>query len=113
MILDGVGEASQDAATHRHTGRARDNRLVHFTAVDQTGAVVGVRPGDMVEVTVTKAAPHHLVSDAPVVAVRRTRAGDAWELRNSDPAPAAGVLLGLPSVGVPEPLPAVTGGCSL
>ena len=111
-LLVAEGEGRKDAATHRHTGRARDNRLVHFTAVDEAGAPVDVRPGDMVEVTVTRAAPHHLVSDAPVVSVRRTRAGDAWEARNGDPT-SSGVLLGLPTVGVPEPLPAATGGCSL
>jgi tRNA-2-methylthio-N6-dimethylallyladenosine synthase len=67
----------------------------------------------MVEVEVTYAAPHHLVSDAAVRSVRRTRAGDAWEARNATPAQASGVLLGLPTVGVPEPLPATGGGCSL
>ena len=53
----------------------------------------------MVEVDVTYAAPHHLVADAPVRSVRRTRAGDAWEAR-TEPKP-SGVLLGLPGVGVP------------
>jgi tRNA-2-methylthio-N6-dimethylallyladenosine synthase len=57
----------------------------------------------MVEVVVTYAAPHHLVADGPVVAVRRTRAGDAWERRAAPEA--AGVSLGLPTVGVPAPLP--------
>jgi tRNA-2-methylthio-N6-dimethylallyladenosine synthase len=48
-----------------------------------------------------------------VLDVRRTRAGDAWEKRNAaEAAKPAGVMLGLPKVGVPEPLPAVTGGCS-
>jgi tRNA-2-methylthio-N6-dimethylallyladenosine synthase len=112
-LLVAEGEGRKDAQTHRLTGRARDNRLVHFTAVDGDGRLVDVRPGDMVEVTVTKAAPHHLVSDAPVVSVRRTRAGDAWELRNAGPDQGPGVMLGLPTVGVPEPLPASTGGCAL
>ena len=35
--------------------------------------------------TVTYAAPHHLVADGPTVAVRRTRAGDAWEARQRRP----------------------------
>jgi tRNA-2-methylthio-N6-dimethylallyladenosine synthase len=65
----------------------------------------------MVEVTVTYGAPHHLVADGPVKAVRRTRAGDAWEARTSTPQD-NGVLLGLPTVGVPEPTE-VTGGCAL
>lgn len=111
-LLVSEGEGRKDEQTHRLTGRARDNRLVHFAAVGRDGDVVDVRPGDVVEVVVTKAAPHHLVSDAPVVSVRRTRSGDAWEARNAAPQQAAGVMLGLPTVGVPEPLPA-TEGCSL
>ena len=63
----------------------------------------GIRPGDMVTVEITYAAPHHLVADGPVLAVRRTRAGDAWEARRT--APASEVGLGMPSVGVPAPLP--------
>ena len=39
----------------------------------------------MVTVTVTKAAPHHLVADGPVLRVRRTRSGDAWEARRAEP----------------------------
>ena len=103
-LMVAEGEGRKDEQTHRLTGRARDNRLVHFTAVDAAGAVVDVRPGDVVEVEVTYGAPHHLVSDAPVRSVRRTRAGDAWEARTLAPKP-TGVSLGLPTVGVPAPLP--------
>src|SRR4051794_23096008 len=108
-LLVAEGEGRKDAATHRLSGRARDNRLVHFTAVDRDGGPVDVRPGDLVEVDVTYGAPHHLVADGPVRSVRRTRAGDAWQASNA-PQP-AGVLLGLPTVGVPDPLP-VESGCS-
>jgi len=110
-LLVAEGEGRKDEQTQRLSGRARDNRLVHFTPVDQDGAPLVVRPGDMVEVTVTYGAPHHLVADGPVKAVRRTRAGDAWEARTRTPQD-SGVLLGLPTVGVPEPAPAATGGCS-
>lgn len=103
-LMVAEGEGRKDEQTHRLTGRARDNRLVHFTAVDEVGAVVDARPGDVVEVEVTYGAPHHLVSDAPVRSVRRTRAGDAWEARTRAPKP-TGVSLGLPTVGVPAPLP--------
>jgi tRNA-2-methylthio-N6-dimethylallyladenosine synthase len=107
MVAEGGGR--KDERTHRLSGRARDNRLVHFTPFDAEGAPVDVRPGDMVEVEVTYGAPHHLVSDAAVRAVRRTRSGDAWQARTSAVAPPAatpaGVLLGLPTVGVPAPLP--------
>ena len=108
-LMVAEGEGRKDAATHRLSGRARDNRLVHFTPVLADGSPVDVRPGDMVEVVVSYGAPHHLVADGPVQSVRRTRAGDAWEARTA-PEP-AGVSLGLPTVGVPAPLPAQDG-CS-
>ncbi|MGN6780817.1 MAG: tRNA (N6-isopentenyl adenosine(37)-C2)-methylthiotransferase MiaB [Marmoricola sp.] len=106
-LMVAEGEGRKDAATHRLSGRARDNRLVHFTPVDTAGAPVEVRPGDVVEVAVTYGAPHHLVADGPVASVRRTRAGDAWAARRGAPAGSAGeVTLGMPGVGVPAPLPA-------
>ncbi|HEY0903790.1 MAG TPA: tRNA (N6-isopentenyl adenosine(37)-C2)-methylthiotransferase MiaB [Marmoricola sp.] len=107
-LMVAEGEGRKDAATHRLSGRARDNRLVHFTPVDVSGSPVAVRPGDMAEVVVSRAAPHHLVADGPVVSIRRTRAGDAWERRvaaASTTATPGGVSLGLPTVGVPDPLP--------
>ncbi|EON22241.1 MULTISPECIES: tRNA (N6-isopentenyl adenosine(37)-C2)-methylthiotransferase MiaB [Nocardioides] len=102
-LMVSEGEGRKDAATLRLSGRGPDNRLVHFTPV----GAEGVRPGDMVVVEITKAAPHHLVADGPVLSVRRTPAGDAWERRNTEPAP-AGVGLGMPSIGVPAPLPPAT-----
>ena len=108
-LMVAEGEGRKDEQTHRLSGRARDNRLVHFTPVGHDGRALNVRPGDVVEVEVTYGAPHHLVSDAPVKAVRRTRAGDAWEARTTAPSKNAGVLLGLPTVGVPDPLPAAPG----
>ena len=104
-LMVSEGEGRKDAATHRLSGRAPDNRLVHFTPdFSQVVSAASVRPGDMVTVTVTKAAPHHLVADGPVLSVRRTRSGDAWEARRAEPS-AAGVTLGMPSVGAPAPLP--------
>jgi tRNA-2-methylthio-N6-dimethylallyladenosine synthase len=59
----------------------------------------------MVRVKVTYAAPHHLVADGPMLALRRTRAGDAWEARESaacgtgsTPGTAGTVSLGMPSL---------------
>ncbi len=95
-LMVAEGEGRKDAATHRLSGRGRDNRLVHFAAPE-----AAVRPGDMVTVEVTYAAPHHLVADR-VLAVRPTRSGDAWQARTSAP---AGVGLGMPTLGVPAPLP--------
>jgi len=101
-LLVAEGEGRKDAATHRLSGRGPDNRLVHF--VPPTGAAV--RPGDLVTVEITYAAPHHLVADGPVLDVRRTPSGDAWESRTVSPQPAR-VGLGMPSVGAPAPLPDV------
>jgi tRNA-2-methylthio-N6-dimethylallyladenosine synthase len=109
-LMVAEGEGRKDVQTHRLSGRGPDNRLVHFSPVGHDGRPVDVRPGDMVEVEVTYAAPHHLVADGPVTSVRRTRAGDAWENRTTSKP--TGVPLGLPTVGVPEPLPAESG-CSL
>ncbi len=106
-LLVAEGEGRKDATTHRMTGRARDNRLVHFSPP----AGGGIRPGDVVEVLLTHAAPHHLVSEAAVLSVRRTRSGDAWAARQAPVEPdgaAAPVLLGLPSVG-PQPVVAASG----
>jgi len=95
-LMVAEGEGRKDAATHRLSGRGPDNRLVHF---DPVGAE-HVRPGDMVTVEITRAAPHHLVADGGVLSVRRTRSGDAWEARTSAPsAPVVG--LGMPAVGAP------------
>jgi tRNA-2-methylthio-N6-dimethylallyladenosine synthase len=89
-VLVAEGEGRKDERTHRMSGRAPDNRLVHFTAVPEA------RPGDVVTVDVTYAAPHHLVADGPVRGVRRTPAGDAWERRIA--APPSGVSLGMPGI---------------
>src|SRR5215203_3878689 len=48
-VLVSTGEGKKDAETHRLTGRAEDNRLVHFEA-PADGAVP--RPGDIVSVTI-------------------------------------------------------------
>jgi tRNA-2-methylthio-N6-dimethylallyladenosine synthase len=53
---------------------------VHFTP-DQAMP----RPGDVVTVTVTRGAPHYLLSDAAPLSVRRTPAGDAWEAAATAP----------------------------
>ena len=74
-----ANEGRKDAATLRMSGRSRCNRLVHFTVPQGAAAP---RPGDIVEVTVTEAAPYHLIADPAGVeeyAMRRTRAGDAWD----------------------------------
>jgi tRNA-2-methylthio-N6-dimethylallyladenosine synthase len=102
-VLVAEGEGRKDAATRRLSGRARDNRLVHFIPpADQAPP----RPGDIVTTRVTSAAPHYLRADEPPLTVRRTRAGDAWQARQlaaaTEPPPVptgpAPVLLGMPAV---------------
>ncbi|SFC30825.1 tRNA-2-methylthio-N6-dimethylallyladenosine synthase [Nocardioides terrae] len=100
-VMVAEGEGRRDGATGRLSGRAPDNRLVHFSSV----GVDGVRPGDVVTVAITRGAPHYLEADGAVLSIRRTRSGDAWEARTAAPAAAAGVSLGMPVVGVPAPLP--------
>jgi tRNA-2-methylthio-N6-dimethylallyladenosine synthase len=75
-VLVSSGEGRKDAATARLTGRAPDHRLVHFT-VAANGPTP--RPGDIVTVALTHAAPFHLLADGADGRVRRTHAGDAWE----------------------------------
>src|SRR5690242_15996116 len=77
-VLVATGEGRKDTETQRLSGRARDNRLVHF-AVPQ--GAEKPRPGDLVTVGVTYGAPHHLVADSALeggaYAVRRSAGGDA------------------------------------
>ena len=111
-LLVGEGEGRKDGATHRLSGRAPDNRLVHFQPGPKAGTIP--RPGDVVTVEVSYAAPHHLVADGPVLGLRRTRAGDAWAARQEREAAAGtGVLVGMPGVGPPaaSPAPAPSGAC--
>jgi tRNA-2-methylthio-N6-dimethylallyladenosine synthase len=113
-VLVAHGEGRKDAATARLSGRARDNRLVHF-AVPQ--GVEGPRPGDVVEVSVTHAAPHHLVADSGVqgglFSVRRTAGGDAWEALQVIPGSGRpAVSLGMPSIGARPPAPPAAATCS-
>ncbi|MBN9631177.1 MAG: tRNA (N6-isopentenyl adenosine(37)-C2)-methylthiotransferase MiaB, partial [Actinobacteria bacterium] len=114
-LLVANGEGRKDADTHRLRGRARDSRLVHF---ELPAGSETPRPGDVVTVRVTQAAPHYLIADsadgAPL-AIRRTRAGDAWDRAEAEScavpthggtaASGAGpVSLGLPTLRVREPL---------
>ena len=101
LITEGPGR--KDGATHRLTGRAEDNRLVHLavpshvSGLNFDGSITDprldpdlpadlARPGDVVTVQVTKGSPYHLIADSalaqdPIFSVRRTRSGDAWVKR--------------------------------
>jgi tRNA-2-methylthio-N6-dimethylallyladenosine synthase len=103
-VMFADGEGRKDTATARMSGRARDNRLVHVTVPDDPE--LRPRPGDIAETVVSYAAPHHLTADGGLTSLRRTRGGDAWELRNGAVGPAP-VGLGMPAFGMPDPLPVV------
>ena len=98
-VMFALGEGRKDSATNRMSGRARDNRLVHVATSDDP--TQRPRPGDIAYATITHAAPHHLNSDAPLRALRRTRGGDAWEVAYTDAPAPKGVLLGIPSLRRP------------
>jgi len=116
-VLVADGEGRKDEVTHRMSGRARDNRLVHFTPAGPAGDPGGSstrdssaggsgepsprdssaggsggsrpRPGDMVTTVVTRAAPHYLIADGEPLSIRPTRGGDAWAARRAS-APGGG-----------------------
>ncbi|HXR43220.1 MAG TPA: tRNA (N6-isopentenyl adenosine(37)-C2)-methylthiotransferase MiaB, partial [Pseudolysinimonas sp.] len=75
---EGKRDGERDGRPARMSGRAEDNRLVHFDA--PAGGPIP-RPGDVVSVAVTRATPHFLIAGpiGDTLAVRRTRAGDAWD----------------------------------
>jgi tRNA-2-methylthio-N6-dimethylallyladenosine synthase len=103
-VMFADGEGRKDNATSRMSGRARDNRLVHVTVPEQHSA--RPRPGDIAEVVITYAAPHHLTADAGLDSLRRTPGGDAWQERLEQVgASRRPVSLGLPTVGVPTSRP--------
>ena len=104
-VLVSSGDGKKDAETHRLSGRAEDSRLVHFEVTDGSELP---RPGDVVSVTITHAAPFHLladsVDDTPLV-IRRTRAGDAWDRAEAEscavPAVGGSSAAGRVSLGLP------------
>ncbi|CAB4630019.1 unannotated protein [freshwater metagenome] len=103
-VLVANHEGRKDQQTRRLTGRARDNRLVHFESPEGEPAP---RPGDLVRVMVTDAKPYFLLADNPAAGynIRRTRAGDAWENMEAsscatDLPETRSVNLGLPTLRV-------------
>ncbi len=118
-VLVAEGEGRKDAATRRMSGRARDNRLVHFvpfaTAADGSdpsasdpsapnSSAPAPRPGDVVTTRVTHGAPHHLIADGAPIGVRRTQAGDAWESRRDAAATAPAATAPGPVAAGPAPV---------
>jgi tRNA-2-methylthio-N6-dimethylallyladenosine synthase len=99
-VLVSAAEGRKDEARHRLSGRARDGRLVHFAVAEDSELP---RPGDVVSARVTRAASHFLIADdTDSLAVRRTRAGEAWDRSQAESCgatqPGNAVSLGLPTV---------------
>ena len=95
-VLVANGEGRKDSNTNRMTGRAKDNRLVHFE-VPEGGEVP--RPGDLVTVQVSRAAPYFLIADSlegSKYQVRRTAGGDASDRAVAESCSTGKVNLGIP-----------------
>ena len=91
QVLVTEHEGRRDVARARMSGRTEDFRLAHFSFDTENIA----RPGDVVTVEVTDAAPHFLSGIGGNV--RRTRGGDAHEALTAERA-ATPLLLGMPSI---------------
>jgi len=110
-VLVSASDGKKHAETNRLSGRAEDSRLVHFD-VPQGSELP--RPGDVVTVTISQAAPFHLLADSAdgaALRIRRTRSGDAWDRAEAESCavPSHGtatadtvgkVSLGLPSLRI-------------
>jgi len=84
-------EGRRDAERARMSGRTEDFRLAHFSFDAENIA----RPGDVVTVKISDAAPHFLSGQGGEV--RRTRGGDAHQLRTEERARDP-LLLGMPQL---------------
>lgn len=109
LVAEGAGKKNDKTA--RMSGRARDGRLVHFRPTANPSPGNEIRPGDVITIDVTGAAPHYLIADGEVLTHRRTRAGDAHERGITPKTAPIGVGLGLPSIGAPVVVETAAAGC--
>jgi len=86
-VLISEVEGRRDLAQERITGRSEDFRLVHL---DNS---LSARPGDVVDVMIEQASAHYLIGKP--ITLRKTRGGDAHEMRSSRPQNEP-LLLGIP-----------------
>jgi tRNA-2-methylthio-N6-dimethylallyladenosine synthase len=103
-VLVAVGEGRKDTATHRMSGRARDNRLVHFAPPSPLP-----RPGDVITTVVSSASPHYLLADGAPLRVRATRGGDAWAARQAGATAATAAASATAAAGGDGPAPVLLG----
>ncbi|MEY3971733.1 MAG: tRNA ((37)-C2)-methylthiotransferase MiaB [Actinomycetota bacterium] len=95
-VLVANGEGRKDSNTNRLTGRARDNRLVHF---EVPAGEQRPRPGDSVNVQISRAAPYFLIADSVAGSkyeLRRTAGGDASDRAAAESCSTGKVNLGIP-----------------
>ena len=102
LVTNDAGPRGKE--TGRLTGRAPDNRLVHFS-IPAGGETP--RPGDFVTVPITESHPYHLIADPISLShyvLRRSPAGEAWDRAQADSCGSGsdvtvgGVNLGLPGM---------------
>lgn len=91
QVLVTEHEGRRDVERARMSGRTEDFRLAHFSFDVENIA----RPGDVVTVKIADAAPHFLSGEGGEV--RRTRGGDAHQLRTEERARDP-LLLGMPQL---------------
>jgi tRNA-2-methylthio-N6-dimethylallyladenosine synthase len=90
LVSNNEGKTEQHIKTM--SGRAKDNRLIHFFPSPE----FNIRPGDFVEVEITQSQPFYLVSNKKILKVRNTKAGDIWQVGKEDTTNQ--VLLGIPTL---------------
>ena len=113
LVMADTGAKNRE--TGRLSGRAADNRLVHFSVPEGAEAP---RPGDFVTVPITESRGFHLLSDpaAGDYQLRRSRAGEAWDRWQADSCGVgttqiSGSAPGTVSLGMPSlPAPAASSG---
>lgn len=91
LVADYEGRNDQDQS--RMTGRTKDFRLTHF-AVDPKNSP---RPGDAVEVQISKAAPNFILAEDLPISIRKTRGGDATAARAAQMGPQP-IMVGMPTL---------------
>jgi tRNA-2-methylthio-N6-dimethylallyladenosine synthase len=96
-ILVADHEGRRDDGKARMTGRTKDFRLAHFT-IDATDVL---RPGDAVISKITKASPNFILAEERPISIRRTRGGDATEIRSQERSAENGstaIMVGMPTL---------------
>lgn len=93
-LLVHESHGKKDELTGRLTGRARDNRLVHF---DSTG--LDIAPGDFVRTEITRAAPYHLLADGIPISVDKAARDFAASCGAAGP---DSDIAGVVSIGMPS-----------